>query len=69
MFHKVVEQHIKREMFLLQAYKDWLLTNNGREIQLPYKSMTNEKFFFVAFAQVYMISSILSVMLHCRRKE
>jgi len=66
MFHKVglVEQDIKREMFLLQAYKDWLLTNNGREIQLPYKNMTNEKFFFVAFAQVYMISSILSVMLH-----
>jgi len=26
--------------------------NNGRESQLPYKNLTNEKFFFVAFAQV-----------------
>jgi len=48
--------------FVLQAYKDRF--NNEREKQLPLGNMTNEQFFFVAFAQVYMIFMIISVIVY-----
>jgi len=54
---------------VFQAYQDWLLANNGREIQLPNKNMTNEKYFFVAFAQVCAISSILILILSVKNSD
>jgi len=42
---------------VFQAYTE--LTKNDKEIQLPNKNMTNEEFFFIAFAQVIIIIIII----------
>ena len=52
-------------MKLLQAYKRWEKQNGGEESLLPGLNLNNEQVFFVAFAQVLLLSSVCAFVSDC----